>query len=92
MDKIKVYKSYQGKDIQFSFVREQGKLYYFVSLDGRYLDVSEGSWGATPASRCADPSSWQEVLVCTGRSRAELEQRIKDWQDRTRDTSEAYLW
>jgi len=84
--KIKVYKSiftgpvaathYSLNKIQFSFVR--GKtLYHYICSPDWYVSYSGGLWGHTGASKCATESSWLEVLVCTGRSRAEIEREIK---------------
>jgi hypothetical protein len=93
--KIEVYRTLGllGPDTnQFSFVVD-GNLdcyYYIAQWDNQEaVHTSTGRWGTTrwgttPASQKASESSWLEVLILTGRSRAELEKEIKDCQMRTR--------
>jgi len=78
--KIEVYKTRcsVGSN-QFSFVVDDNiDHYYYIYSRDECIHISGGRWRETLASQRASESSWLEVLIITGRSRAELEKEIKD--------------
>jgi hypothetical protein len=62
--------------VTFSFVEQQGKKYWFMNDPPWNISLGTGTWDTTPAGALSYPSSWLEVLLLTGRSRAEIEQQI----------------